>query len=124
MNFGGSTLPTQTSENGPTNGFIVKLSQAGAHVFSRRTGFTLVGGIAANDTRIVVSNTERTQFRYARFRAFDSSGAQVATTFDHSLGENGVGNRVWISASGRVWWSLDTIWPLFPQWPYLIAMTP
>jgi hypothetical protein len=124
MDFGGGVLPTRTSENGPTNGFVVELSQAGDHVFSRRTEFTEVGGIAANGTRIVVSNTERTQFRYARFLAFDPSGTPVATTFDHGLGENGVGDRLWIDASGRVWWSLDTIWPLFPRWPYLVALTP
>lgn len=124
MDFGGGTLPTRRSENGPTNGYVVKLSPDGAHVFSHRTEFTLVGGIAANAARIVVSNTERTQFRYARFLSYDPSGAPASAAFNHSLGENGVGNRIAIAPSGRVWWSLDTIWPLFPQWPYLISLTP
>jgi len=124
MDFGGGTLPLRSSENGPFNGFVVKLSATGAHVFSRRTEYSLVGGIASNGPRIIVSSTERTQFTYLRFQAFDAAGTPVATSFDTGFGENGVSGRVAIGASGRVWWNLQTQWPLFPKWPYLVSLTP
>jgi len=125
IDFGGGTLPTRRNpDGGALNGFVVKLSPAGDHVFSRRTEYTLVGGIASNGPRIAVSSTERTQFRYERFQMFDASGTQLATSFDTGFGDNGVGGRVAIGASGRVWWNLQTLWPLFPSWPYLVVLTP
>jgi hypothetical protein len=126
MDFGGGTLPKQTTPDGePLNGFLVKLSVTGAHVFSRKTGYSLVGGIAANDAQIAVSGTERTQFVYLRFQRFDPSGAPIASPdFDTGFGENGVAGRVAIGASGRVWWNLETSWPLFPRWPYLVVLNP
>lgn len=123
--FGGGTLPTLSTDNGPRNGFIVKLSATGAHVFSSRTGYTLVGGIASNGPRIVVSSTERTQFHYQRLQMFDAVGTPVASTgFDTGFGEHGVGGRVAIGRSGRVWWNLETRWPLVPGWPYLVVLNP
>jgi hypothetical protein len=125
MDFGGGTLPTRSTDDGPLNGFVVKLSETGAHVFSRKTGYTLVGGIASNGPRIVVSSTERTQFHYLRFQVFDASGTPIASPgFDTGFGENGQAGRVAIGASGRVWWNLETQWPLFPKWPYLVVLTP
>ncbi|HEX4423529.1 MAG TPA: hypothetical protein VH165_36720 [Kofleriaceae bacterium] len=123
INFGGGTLPTHTSENGPFNGFVVKLTSAGAHVFSTRTEDTLVGGIAVNATKIAVSNTLRTQFRYQDLQVYGPSGTKIATSFEPGFGEDGVGGRIALNTSGRVWWNLQTIWPLFPTWPYLVTGT-
>lgn len=125
MDFGGGTLPLRSTPDGERlNGFVVKLSATGAHVFSRRTGYSLVGGIASNGPRIIVSGTERTQFTYLRFQTFDAAGTPVATSFDTGFGEHGVSGRVTIGASGRVWWNLQTQWPLFPKWPYLVVLNP
>jgi hypothetical protein len=125
MDFGGGTLPLMYTPDGfeQLNGYIVELSAAGAHVFSRKTGDSLVGGIAANASQIVVSSTLRTQFTYEHLLRFDAAGMPVSgPDFDTGLGENGLGDRVWIGASGRVWWDLETQWPLFPRWPYLVAV--
>lgn len=125
MDFGGGTLPLRSTPEGEhLNGFIVKLSATGTHVFSRKTGYSLVGGIASNGPRIAVSGTERTQFYYLRFQAFDAAGTPLATSFNTGFGENGQSGRVAIGASGRVWWNLETQWPLFPRWPYLVVLAP
>jgi hypothetical protein len=126
MDFGGGMLPTFSHPNGgPVNGFIVELSRAGAHVFSRKSGYAMVGGIAANGTRIVLSSTERTQLRYLRLSWFDAAGTPVAGPgFDTGFGERGLGGRAWIGASGRVWWQLETQWPVMSIWPYLVVLTP
>lgn len=126
IDFGGGALPTESNpDGGPVNGFIVELSGAGAHVFSRKTGYAMVGGIAANGTRIVVSSTERTQFRYLRLSWFDAAGTPVAgPRFNTGFGEHGLGGRAWIGASGRVWWQLGTQWPVMSIWPYLVVLTP
>jgi hypothetical protein len=125
MDFGGGTLPLRSTPEGERlNGFIVKLSATGTHVFSRKTGYSLVGGIASNGPRIAVSGTERTQFYYLRFQAFDAAGTPLATGFNTGFGENGQAGRVAIGASGRVWWNLETQWPLFPRWPYLVVLAP
>jgi len=121
IDFGGGTLPTHTSENGPFNGFVVKLTSAGAHVFSHRTEDTLVGGIAANATRIAVSNTLRTQFRYQDLQVYDATGAGVSTALEPGWGENGLGGSVALSSTGRLWWNVTTIYPLFPTWSFLVA---
>lgn len=126
MDFGGGTLPKRTTPEGePLNGFFVKLSPTGAHVFSRRTEYSLVGGIASNGSRIVVSSTERTQFTYVRFQVFDAVGTPLASPgIDTGFGENGQAGSVVIGASGRVWWNLETQWPLFPRWPYFVVVDP
>jgi hypothetical protein len=122
MDFGGGTLPLLRTDDGPRNGFAVKLSADGEHVFSRKTGYTLVGGIATNGPHIAVSSTERTQFHYARYQLFGASGATVSPRFDTGFGENGLGGRVVMAPSGRVWWNLETQWPLFPRWRYMVAI--
>jgi len=125
MDFGGGTLPLRSTLEGEhLNGFVVELSATGGHVFSQRTGYSLVGGIASNGSRIIVSGTERTQFTYLRFQMWDEAGTSTPTSFNTGFGEHGVSGRVAISASGRVWWNLQTQWPLFPKWPYLVSLTP
>jgi len=125
MDFGGGTLPLRSTPEGEhLNGFVVELSVSGAHVFSRRTQYSLVGGIASNGSRIIVSSTERTQFTYLRLQMLDATGASMPTSFNTGFGEHGVSGRVAIGAAGRVWWNLQTQWPLFPKWPYLVVLTP
>lgn len=125
MDFGGGTLPLRRTEDGPRDGFVVKLSAGGDHVFSRKTGYTFVGGIATNGPRIAVSSTEQTQFHYLRYQLFDAAGAPVASGFDTGFGTgfdtNGFGDTLAMAPSGRVWWNLRTQWPLFPSWPYLVV---
>lgn len=121
IDFGGGTLPILRTDNGPLNGFVVKLSADGAHVFSRKTGYTLVGGIATNGPRIAVSSTEQTQFHYVRAQLFDAAGVPGAPGFATGFGEEGFGGGVAMAASGRVWWNVDTQWPHFPRWPYLVV---
>jgi len=124
IDFGGGTLPTRRGENGPTNGFVVRLAATGEHVYSMRTELTLVGGIASTGARTVVSSTERTQFRYPHLVVLDPAGAPITPAFATGFGEHGVGGRVAISASGRIWWNVETLWPIFPSWPYLVALAP
>lgn len=124
IDFGGGTLPLRSSENGPNNGFVVALTASGGHAFSRRTGYTQVGGLAANATRIAVSSTERTQFLYHHLQILDLTGAELAPTFALGFGEHGTGRRVALDAANRIWWNLETIWPRFNAWPYLVAIAP
>lgn len=125
IDFGGGPLGLRATDDGKLNAFVVKLSPAGDHVFSRRTGYTHVGGIATNGPRIVVSGTEQTQFHEVHVQLFDAAGnpatGPVVTT---GLGEHGVGGAVAMASSGRVWWNLQTQWPYFPAWPYLLVLAP
>jgi hypothetical protein len=70
-----------------------------------------------------VSNTLRTQLRYQDLQVYDPSGARIATALNPGFGQNGIGGRIALSTSGRVWWDLQTIWPIFPSWSYLVAGT-
>jgi hypothetical protein len=123
MDFGGGTLPLRQTDDGKLNAFVVQLSPTGAHVFSLKTGYTHIGGIASDGARVLVSGTQQTQFHYWHLQAFDSTGAATAgPTFNTGFGENGFGGRIAIGPSGRVWWNLETQWPLFPKWPYLVVL--
>jgi hypothetical protein len=127
IDFGGGTLPLRSNDDaGRINGFVVKLSAAGAHVFSRKTGYSEVGGIAASDARVLVSSTEHTQFRYEHLQSFAPDGTPGGgPVFSTGLGEQGFGRRVTQAASGRVWWNLETRFPTSlaaTAWPYLVAI--
>lgn len=124
IDFGGGTLRTESNDNaGPINGFVVKLSSTGAHVFSTRTGYSEVGGIAASASVVLVSSTEHTQFRYEHLQAYGpSGGATSVPAFSHGLGEQGFGRRVFLGPTGRIYWNLDTQFPAFHSWPYLIVV--
>lgn len=127
IDFGGGTLLLSSNpDGGAQNAFFVKLSSTGDHVFSRKTGYWAVGGIAANASRIVVSGTERTQFFYEHLQWFDAAGGPGggAGAWDGFGGEeHGFGGRVSLGPSGRVWWNVQTQWPLFPIWRYLVVFT-
>jgi hypothetical protein len=123
MDFGGGTLPLRQSDDGKLNAFVVKLSAAGEHVFSRRTGYTHVGGIASHGARVMVSGTWQTQFHYWQLQTFDAAGNEVAgPRFNTGFGEDGFGGAIAIGPTGRVWWSMETQWPFFPRWPYLVVI--
>lgn len=127
IDFGGGALPLSSNNDaGRINGFVVKLSAAGAHVFSRKTGYSEVGGIAANDARVLVSGTEHTQFRYEQLQSFAPDGTPGGgPVFSTGLGQEGFGRRVTQAASGRVWWNLETRFPTSlaaTAWPYLVVI--
>jgi hypothetical protein len=71
----------------------------------------------------VVSGTEQTQFHYVHLQSFDAAGAPAASRFGTGFGDNGFGGAVAMGTSGRVWWNLQTQWPYFPAWPYLVVLT-
>jgi len=123
MDFGGGTLPLRQTDNGKLNAFVVKLSPAGEHVFSQRTGYTHIGGIATDGARVMVSGTEQTQFHYWHLQTFDGTGATLSgPRFETGFGENGFGGGIAIGPTGRAWWNIETQWPLFPRWPYLVVI--
>jgi len=123
VDFGGGTLALFRPDTGPQNAFVVKLSPAGEHVFSRKTGDSYVHGIATDGARIVVSTTLQTQFQYAHLEQYDAAGRFVAELSAMTgLGEEGDAGEVVMSRAGRVWWNVATEWPLFPKWPYLVAL--
>jgi hypothetical protein len=96
MDFGGGVLPTELNpDGGRLNGFVVKLSATGTHVFSRKTGYREVGGIASNSARIVVSSMDRPQYYELHLQAFDATGTPIASTgFDTGFGDRGKAHRV------------------------------
>lgn len=126
MSFGGDVLPSRSNPEGEVNGFVVKLLPTGDHVFSRRTGYTFVDGIAANSTRVVVSSTERTQLRYYYLQSFEAaSGAPAAASaFNSGLDVHGKGGGVVISETGKVWWTIQSQWREWSFWPHLFVIEP
>lgn len=124
INFGGTTLMPSSTPEGPTNGFAVKLSASGDHIFSTNTYESMVGGIATSADRTVVSGTVRTQFHHPDVRVFDNVGALVTSNARPYLGDWADGGTVAITASGRVVWNASTEWPRFYRLNYLTAFAP
>ncbi|HEY0483099.1 MAG TPA: hypothetical protein VGD37_36510 [Kofleriaceae bacterium] len=123
IDFGGGVIVAgHPAENPPNNGFVVELSSTGAHIFSQRTGDSLVEGIAAGGGRIAVSSTFVSQITREHLLEYRTDGTSISTGLSTGLGELGRGDRVWMGPTGRVWWNLDTQWPRFPRWPYLIVV--
>lgn len=125
ISFGGATLPVPpTPETGPRNVYIAKLAGAdGAHVFSKRTNTTLIGGLAATADHIVLSTTQRTQFHYHQLQEFDYAGNDAGTVASSlGIGENGRARGIAVSPTGRGYWGVDMLWPYFPTWPYFFAI--
>lgn len=123
IDFGGGTLRTMSNDNaGPIDGFVVELSATGGHVFSRKTGYSEVGGIAAGSALILVSSTEHTQFRFEHLQSFAPDGTPASgPAFTTGLGLHGFGRGVTLGAH-RIWWGVDTQFPVLPAWPYLVAI--
>jgi hypothetical protein len=123
VDFGGGVIVAgHPSENPPNNGFVAELSSTGAHIFSRRTDDSFVEGIATGNHRIAVSSTAESQIFRVRLLEYRSDGTPISTGLSTGLGDLGRGDRVWMGPTGRVWWNLDTQWPRFPRWPYLIVV--
>jgi len=87
IDFGSGPLRSQQTEDGRVNGYAVKLTSSGDHVFSGRLGINSVSGIATNGVRIAVSGTRRTQFFYLQLKVFDANTAPAdsAQLFDKSI---------------------------------------
>lgn len=121
IDFGGGPLRLVRTDDGPVNGYVAKLSSTGEHVFSTRTGYTSLVGIATNGQRIAMSGTRRTQFFYLQLAVFDAnrSPGENAQLFD-----NGRGGAVAMSPSGRLWWSFEDQFRLFAAFPYMLALQP
>lgn len=122
IDFGGGTLHPVRTDHELFTGYIAKLSSTGAHVFSQQMD-SFISGIASSGDRIVVSTTRQTQFTFGRLHVLDAAGNPAASNFATGFDPEGRGGRVAMTPSGRVWWNLDTQWPLFPRWPYLLALT-
>jgi hypothetical protein len=119
IDFGGGPLRLVDTDDGPVNGFVVKLSNAGAYVFSGRNGYTSVTGLAGNDRTIAMSGTRRTQFFYKQLRVFDAGSAPGESP---QFFDNGRGGAVAMSPSGRIWWSFEEQFQLFTSFPFLLSM--
>lgn len=128
INFGGSTLPKPpTPETGRRDIYIAKLAANGAHVFSKRTDTTLIGGLAATSNRILLSTTRRTQFHYILLQQFDLAGNALSSTPNVGLiyasELYGRARNIAVSPNGHAWWEIETMWPLFSAWNYAFALT-
>jgi hypothetical protein len=123
VDFGGGVLVAgHPQENPETNAFVVELSGTGAHIFSTKTGGSVIQGIATGGQRIAVSDTLLTQFSRERLFEFRTDGTPISTGLFTGLGEFGRGGRVFMGPTGRVWWNLDTYWPRFNAFPYLLTV--
>lgn len=126
IDFGGGALPLQSNPDHTINGFVVELDSTGAHVFSRKTGGSWVGGLASDGAQVIVSGTLWQQYPYPQLFALTSAGANAALP-SHSLAltagyPNGRGGRVALGPTGRIWWNMTHQWMLTPQFPFLVAI--
>jgi hypothetical protein len=121
IDFGSGPLRSQQTDDGLVNGYVVKLTSTGDHVFSGRLGINSVSGIATNGIRIAVSGTRRTQFFYLQLKVFD---ANTAPPDSAQLTDNGRGGGVAMSPSGRIWWTFEDQFQLFTAFPYMLAYKP
>jgi hypothetical protein len=109
IDFGGGPLPLLGNSEVDFSGFVVKLSPAGDHVFSRNTVMTEVRSVASNGTRAVVSGVELGNWLKPRLRLFDAAGTPTPWPGDTSFHSDiGTGDAVVIGASGRMWWNTTT----------------
>jgi len=124
IDFGGGALPRGSTPEGPVNAFFVLLSQAGDHLMSRTVGMSDVNGLATNGQNIAVSGIYRTQLQHLMMKQFGTDGRPFSTGL--GIGglnseELGVGGRVEIGPTGRVWWNLTSNFPVIGGFPYLLV---
>ncbi|HET9626937.1 MAG TPA: hypothetical protein VFP84_36510 [Kofleriaceae bacterium] len=122
--FGGGVLQTHTTENGPVNAFVVRLSAAGAFGFAAQLGTREVRGVAANASAILVSHTSQASPRFPRLTVLDAAGSALSTTFGAGLGDFGQGLRVAVNSTGRAWWNVQSDFPVRTPFPFLVVLTP
>jgi hypothetical protein len=124
IDFGGGTLPLGSTPDGSVNGFFVLLSQAGDHLMSRTVGMSDVNGLATNGQNIAVSGVFRTQLPHLTMKQFGSDGRPFSTGLGIgglNAEELGVGARVFVGPTGRVWWNLTSNFPVLGGFPYLLV---
>ena len=124
IDFGGGALPLHSIPDGPVNGFFVLLSQSGDHVMSRTVGQSQVNGLATNGENIAVSGVFRTQLRHLMLAQFGPDGRSFSTGLNSGgagAEELGVGGRVAMGTSGRLWWNLSSNYPVIAGFPYLVV---
>lgn len=124
IDFGGGALPLGSTPEGSVNGFFVLLSEAGDHLMSSPVGMSDVNGLATNGQNIAVSGVYRTQLQHLMIKQFGSDTRPFST----GLGvgglnseELGVGGRVFVGPTGRVWWNLQSNFPVLGGFPYLLV---
>lgn len=121
MDFGGGALHLGSTPEGPVNGFVVLLSQGGDHLMSSRTEMSDVNSLATNGENIAVSGVFRTQLRHLAIAQFGSNGRTFSTGFSTVGEELGEGGRIVVGPSGRLWWNLESNFPIFTEFPYLVV---
>jgi hypothetical protein len=124
IDFGGGALPMGSTPEGPVNGFFVLLSEAGDHLMSRAVGMSDVNGLATNGENIAVSGIYRTQLQHLMMRQFGTNGRAFSTGLGVgglNAEEFGVGGRVVVGPSGRLWWNLHSNFPVLSGFPYLLV---
>lgn len=124
IDFGGGALPRGSTPEGPVNGFFVLLSEAGDHLMSRAVGMSDVNGLATNGENIAVSGIYRTQLQHLMMKQFGTNGRAFSTGLGVgglNAEELGVGGRVVVGPSGRLWWNLHSNFPILSGFPYLLV---
>lgn len=124
IDFGGGPLPLGSTPEGTVNGFFVLLSEAGDHLLSRAVGMSQVNGLATNGENIAVSGLYRTQLQHLSLKQFGTNGRSFTTGFSNggiNAEELGVGGRVVVGPSGRLWWNLRSNFPIQFSFPYLLV---
>jgi hypothetical protein len=124
IDFGGGALPLRSNPEGTVNGFFVLLSQAGDHLMSRTVGMSQVNGLSTNGENIAVSGEYRTQLHHLMLVQFGPDGRGISTGLGIgglNAEELGIGGRVVVGPSGRLWWNLRSNFPVLTGFPYLLV---
>lgn len=124
IDFGGGALPLGATPEGPVNGFFVLLSETGDHLMSHTVGMSDVNGLATNGDNIAVSGIYRTQLQHLMMKQFGTGRRSFSTGLGVgglNAEELGVGGRVVVGPSGRVWWNLHSNFPVIGGFPYLLV---
>lgn len=109
-----------------TNTYAVGLGADGRYLFQRRLGMTNAYSVSSNATRTAVSGTNILDVSLPFLLQLDNStGRVLAQTFDTSLGPYGQGGEVFLSASGRIFWTEYSEWgPGQYAGKWLVSLSP
>jgi hypothetical protein len=122
MSFGGPPIPLSNTLH-QSNGFVVKLSETGAHVFSKKTGWSQVDALGANSTSIVATGSTYIDHHFMHLSVFDDAGTVVRQASDVGLGEEGLTTAVAIGPTNRIYWGIAPIWGGF-AYRQLVVLAP